>query len=73
MNDVLVVDDEPSVRALLVDISADQGHSVASASDGLMALNLIDDGLRPRLVITDLRMPNLSGVELAAAIRARYR
>lgn len=38
-----------------------------------MALNLIDDGLRPKLVITDLRMPNLSGVELAAAIRARCR
>jgi two-component system, sensor histidine kinase ChiS len=73
MTDVLIVDDEPEVRAFLVELVVGEGRSVAAASDGLTALNLIDDGLRPQLVITDLRMPALSGVELAAAIRARFR
>ena len=71
MSDVLVVDDEPGVRTLLAELIADEGVSVTAAEDGLAALNLIDDGLRPQLIITDLRIPNLSGIELAAAIRAR--
>jgi CheY-like chemotaxis protein len=73
MSDVLVVDDEPGVRLFLADLIEGEGHSVTAATDGRTALRLIEDGLRPHLVITDLRMPHLSGIELAAAIRGRYR
>jgi len=71
-SDVLVVDDEPSVRDFLVDVVADAGYSVVAASDGVAALQLIDDGFRPQLVITDLRMPKLNGLELAGEIRSRF-
>lgn len=73
MSDVLVVDDESEVRLLLADLIEGEGHSVTAATDGRAALELIESGLRPHLVITDLHMPHLSGVQLAAAIRGRYR
>ena len=73
MASVLIVDDEPEIRSLLAEAVQDQGHTASVASDGADALSLLDDGLRPELVITDLRMPRLSGVELAAAIHARSR
>lgn len=73
MGKLLVVDDEPGIRSLLAEAIRDQGHSVAVAADGKEALSLIDDGLRPALVISDVIMPRLTGVELAAAIRARCR
>lgn len=44
---------------------------MAKAYDGQEALELIDDGLRPSLVIADLMMPRLTGAELAVALRAR--
>lgn len=72
MIDVLIVDDERSVLELLTDVLTDEGFSVATALDGQAALDLLDDGMRPLLVVADLMMPRLSGVELAAALRARY-
>jgi CheY-like chemotaxis protein len=73
MSDVLVVDDEPEVRNLLGALISEYGVTPALAADGEEALSLIERGLRPRLVITDLRMPRLGGVELAAALNARFR
>lgn len=73
MANVLIVDDEPEIRALLAEAVNGEGHTVTVASDGADALSLLDDGLCPQLVIADLLMPRLSGVELAAAIHARSR
>jgi two-component system alkaline phosphatase synthesis response regulator PhoP len=71
VTDVLVVDDEPSVVEMIAEVLSDEGFAVASAFDGDMALSLIEDGLRPALVVADVMMPRVSGVELAAALRAR--
>ena len=49
----------------------DLGYDVVEASSGEEALRLIDDGLRPDLVVTDHLMPGMTGVELARALRAR--
>ena len=65
---VLVVDDAWSVRRSMEQLLQDAGYEVATAGDGFEAL----DSLRlrvPALVITDLEMPNLNGLELTKRIR----
>jgi DNA-binding response OmpR family regulator len=63
MATVLVVDDDPSIRALLGYVLDDAGHRVTEAADGAEAIKelLID---APDLVVLDLMMPGLDGVEV---------
>ncbi|MCK9487518.1 MAG: response regulator, partial [Dehalococcoidia bacterium] len=68
---ILVVDDEPSVRALTREILAAQGYPVAVAEDGPTALRMLAEG-DYGLVITDLRMPGLSGSDLYHEIQHRW-
>lgn len=67
----MLVDDEEMVRLSTADMLMDLGYDVVEASSGEEALRLIDDGLRPDLVVTDHLMPGITGVELAKALRAR--
>jgi DNA-binding NtrC family response regulator len=60
---VLVVDDEPNARSALVELLAEEGYEVESASDGKKALDLIPV-FEPEVVLTDLKMPNLDGMGL---------
>jgi UDP-3-O-acyl N-acetylglucosamine deacetylase len=70
METILVVDDEEKIRTTLRGVLMDEGFAVAEAADGRHALDLIGQ-TRPRLVIVDVWMPELDGVELVAAIRER--
>ena len=66
---ILVIDDEPQItRVLRAAISA-QGYDVRTANDPEEGLQVLRDWT-PDLVITDLMMPGMSGVELTRAIRA---
>jgi CheY-like chemotaxis protein len=66
---VLVVDDEPSVRALAVRALTDAGYRTIEVSDGREAWVLLRHGdARVDLVLTDVVMPQLTGTELAALI-----
>jgi len=67
---VLVVDDEPSFRALLRDILEDAGHGVTEARDGAEALAFLERGGFD-LVLTDRQMPKVDGLELVRRVRAR--
>jgi CheY-like chemotaxis protein len=68
---VLVVDDEPVVRAYVARALTVAGMDVAVAADGREALRLVaEDRLRPAVVVTDIEMPAMSGVELAARLLA---
>ena len=67
---VLVVDDEPSLRMLLGCELEDMGHDVDKACNGREARDLLASGARFDLVISDLRMPGMTGLELLAWIRA---
>jgi two-component system KDP operon response regulator KdpE len=66
---ILVVDDEPQItRVLRTSLSA-QHYEVRVANDGEMALEIMKDW-SPHLIITDLAMPNMDGVELCRRVRA---
>ena len=68
---LLVVEDDPLVRAVLVRELATQGYQVAEAADGQSALDRIADTREPfDLLITDLAMPRMDGRELAARVAA---
>ena len=65
---ILVVDDEPQITRVLKTTLSSQGYGVRSAGDGEEALNEMK-GWQPDLIITDLRMPNVDGLELCRRVR----
>jgi len=67
---ILVVDDEPSVRDVLSACLEEDGHRVATATNGHEGLERFDSG-EWDLVLTDRAMPQMNGDQFAAAIRAR--
>ena len=69
---ILVVDDEPQVRKLLDTFLTRSGYVVVTAADGLEALEILRDDL-PDLVITDVTMPNLNGLELTRRLRTSHK
>ncbi len=62
---ILVVDDEPSIRTVLKAHLSREGHDVSTASDGAEAVSALT-GAPFDLVISDLKMPGMSGLELLA-------
>src|SRR5437764_901934 len=66
---VLVVDDEPQITRVLRTVLTSQGYQVRTAAEGEAALANFKEW-RPELVITDLYMPHMDGVELCRRIRA---
>jgi two-component system response regulator AtoC len=67
---ILVVDDEPKMRRVLEIMLQKMGHRVLGAGNGVEALALFGANTID-LVITDLRMPEMDGIELLAALRAQ--
>ncbi len=68
LDTILVVDDEAGIRQSVRGILADEGYRVLEAEDGRGALRLIESE-RPRLVIVDIWMPEMDGIELLRRIR----
>lgn len=68
---ILLVDDEPDVRSTLRRVLERDGHEVLEACDGLEALRIA--GETPvELVITDMLMPKMDGIELILAFRSHH-
>ena len=67
---IVVCEDDPNIRTLIRVALRSTPHRVFLAADGLEGLALIERE-RPDLVLTDVSMPGLSGLELADAMRAR--
>lgn len=68
---VLVVDDDANTREAVQALLELDGYHVAAAGDGQEALDLLDRGLRPALILLDLNMPRMDGVKFRAEQRGR--
>ena len=68
---MLVVEDEQSIRDLVVYALSDEGHEVDEALDGRSALDLIARR-RPDVIILDMKMPGMDGWEFARTYRERH-
>ncbi|OLE22432.1 MAG: hypothetical protein AUG49_19135 [Catenulispora sp. 13_1_20CM_3_70_7] len=69
---ILIADDEPHVRKLLERYLSHHGYVVGLAADGLEALELVRQQT-PDLVITDVNMPNMNGLELTRRLRTSHK
>jgi DNA-binding NtrC family response regulator len=70
---ILVVDDEPGLRRLACQTLERAGYATVEAEDGRQAVALLEDGRhRFALVLSDIRMPHLDGIELEQTIRERW-
>jgi DNA-binding NtrC family response regulator len=67
---ILVVDDEVNARTALAELLREEGYAVETAADGFKALPKLEE-LEPDLVLTDLKMPGLDGLELMQKVRER--
>ncbi|MBZ5568902.1 MAG: response regulator transcription factor [Acidobacteriia bacterium] len=67
---ILIVDDEPQIARVLKTTLSSRGYSTRTASDGDDALQVIKQW-SPDLLITDLRMPNMNGLELCRHVRTK--
>jgi len=68
---ILVVEDEDNQRLLYRRELEDEGYEVVEASGGRQAVSLIEKGLRPDLVILDISMPDMDGIETLGKILSR--
>jgi two-component system, NtrC family, response regulator PilR len=71
MADILIVDDEPSYRKILKLLFEAENHSVRTAENGKDALDKIEESPCD-LIVSDVRMPDMDGIELLAAARERF-
>jgi len=70
-NDIVLADDNPAIRYGLSEIFKRRGCTVRTASDGFSALALVRDRI-PRILLSDLDMPGMSGFELLSVVRHRF-
>jgi CheY-like chemotaxis protein len=69
---LMVVDDDPEVRVIVAEFLEDFGYDVLQASNGADALDLLASTPDLRMIITDIRMPDMSGIELAKVATRRH-
>ena len=62
---ILIVDDDPDVRELVADLMQEAGYLVLQTGDPFEALTIVADHPELRVMISDIRMPEMSGIELA--------
>jgi len=68
MEKILIIDDDESIRQTLSNYLKRLGYSVLSAEDGKIGFDIIQN-LQPDLIISDIKMPNLTGLELLKKVK----
>jgi two-component system chemotaxis response regulator CheY len=67
---IMVVDDSATMTLSLRSSLEMNGFKVITAADGVQALDALKSGAKPDLIITDVNMPNMTGLELIQAVKA---
>ena len=67
---ILIVDDSATMLMSLTSILSMAGYQVESATNGKLALDKLVAGLRPNLIVTDINMPVMGGLEMIGKVRA---
>ena len=70
---LMIADDDPQVRAVVAEFLQDVGYHVIQAANGNEALSLLESNRNLHMMIADIRMPAMSGVELADVATRRRR
>ena len=70
MRPVLVVDDEPAIREVVADILRDDGFDTVLAWSGRRMLEILES-VRPSLILLDMMMPDVDGLDALRTIKAR--
>ncbi len=73
MSDLLVVDDEVNLLEALSIILSEEGYEVQTAASGELALEILEsqEGYQPALIVTDVIMPGITGIQLMETVRSR--
>lgn len=69
---IVVVDDDPEVRIVVAEFLEDFGYHVLQADGAAAAMHLLEQSPSTKLMISDIRMPDMSGLELADIVTSRY-
>lgn len=69
MSKIYLIDDSGTIRLSMEGVLQRAGHEVATAADGMEALETLKGGYRPDLIITDVHMPRLDGLSLIRQVR----
>ena len=69
---ILIVDDDPQIREIFYEMLTRFGYGCRTAADGLQALTMLQEEGDISLVITDIRMPGMDGIELIKEIKSRH-
>ena len=67
---ILIVDDDADIRDLLKLLLEHRGYTVHVAADGVDALEQLQNGLRPKVILLDLMMPRMDGEQFLKRIRS---
>ncbi|MFW2830673.1 PAS domain-containing protein [Sphingomonas sp. ID0503] len=68
---IMVVEDDPAVRMLIVDVLENLGYDVITAADGRQAIAMLDERPAIRLLVTDVGLPGVNGRQVAAHAREK--
>ncbi len=68
---IVLIDDEEDIREVMAIALQDAGYTVGTAADGMAGLLLCDD-ISPQIVITDIRMPGINGLQVLETLKKKY-
>lgn len=67
-NTILIVDDQPGIRRLLMEVLTEEGYTVVTAQNGYEGLQKAKE-LEPALILMDMKMPGMDGIETLRELR----
>lgn len=71
--EILIIEDDKDIRETLAELLHSEGYSVRLAEDGQKALQSLETGVKPDLILVDLMMPKMSGKEFIQQARSALR